>query len=198
MLKYPSKKDDKPIISRERDVCDSRKQQLEEKHNRYHKSLVVELVRKHANGIIKSQISLPMLIGFSELQISQVLEHCGHLFTLQGVYSFIEIWHVKHAVSILTLIDQVGGDILSPIVENSTQCCKDAGMEDELDLTLHDWNDVKYDDDFMNLIFDNLDSSQMPSELREESDTSLHLLDNGIPNAVLEILENFSFEDVQL
>ena len=36
--------------------------------------------------------------------------------------------------------------------------------------------------------------SQMPSELQEESGgTSSHLLDNDIPNAVLEILENFSF-----
>lgn len=196
LLKYPSKKDDKqPIISRERDVSDSQKQQLEEKLNRYHKSLVAELVRKHANGIIKSQISLPMLIGFSELQISQVLEHCGHLFTLQDVYSFIEIWDIKHAVNILTLIDQVFGDILSPTVENSTECCEDADIEDELDLALHDWNDVIGDDDFMDLIFDNLDSSQMPSELQEESGTSSHLLDNDIPNAVLEILENFSFED---
>lgn len=57
-------------------------------------------------------------------------------------------------------------------------------------------NDVIGDDDFMDLIFDNLDSSQMPSELQEESGTSSHLLDNDIPNAVLEILENFSFEDV--
>ena len=106
LLKYPSKKDDKqPIISRERDVSDSQKQQLEEKLNRYHKSLVVQLVQKHANDIIKSQISLPMLIGFSELQISQVLEHCGHLFTLQDVYSFIEIWDIKHAVNIPTLTD---------------------------------------------------------------------------------------------
>ena len=125
LLKYPSKKDDKqPIISRERDVSDSQKQQLEEKLNRYHKSLVAELVRKHANGIIKSQISLPMLIGFSELQISQVLEHCGHLFTLQDVYSFIEIWDIKYAVNILTVIDQVFGDILSPTVENSIECWK--------------------------------------------------------------------------
>ena len=196
LLKYPSKKDDKqPIISRERDVSDSQKQQLEEKLKRYHKSLVAELVRKHANGIIKSQISLPMFIGFSELQISQVLEHCGHLFTLQDVYSFIEIWDIKHAVNILTLIDQVFGDILSPTVENSTECCEDADIEDELDLALHDWNDVIGDDDFMDLIFDNLDSSQMPSELQEESGTSSHLIDNDIPNAVLEILENFSFED---
>lgn len=199
LLKYSSKKDDKqPTISRERDVADSQKQQLEEKLNRYHKSLVAELVRKHANGIIKSQISLPMLIGFSELQISQVLEHCGHLFTLQDVYSFIEIWDIKHAASILTLIGQVFGDILGPTVESSTQCCKDADIEDEFDLSLHDWNDVIYDDDFMDLIFDNLDSSQMPSELHEESGTSSHLLDNEIPNAVLEILENFSFEDVQV
>ena len=197
LLKYPLKKDDKqPILSKERDESDSQKEQLEEKLNRYHKSLVAELVRKHANGIIKSQISLPMLIGFSELQISQVWEHCGHLFTLQDVYSFIEIWDIKHAVSILTLIDQVFGDILSPIVENSTECCKDADIEDELDFALHDWNDVIDNDDFMDLIFDNLDSSQMPSELQEGSGTSSHLLDYDIPNAVLEILENFSFEDV--
>ena len=84
-------------------------------------------------------------------------------------------------MSILTRIDQVFSDILSPIVENSTECCEDADIEDELDLTLHDWNDV-IDDDFMDLIFDNLDDSQMPSE----SGTS----------AVLEVLENFIFEDV--
>ena len=47
----------------------------------------------------------------------------------------------------------------------------------------------------MDLIFDNLDNSQMPSELQEESGTSSHLLDNDIPNAVLEILENFGLED---
>ena len=84
-------------------------------------------------------------------------------------------------MSILTRIDQVFSDILSPIVENATECCEDADIEDELDLTLHDWNDV-IDDDFMDLIFDNLDDSQMPSE----SGTS----------AVLEVLENFIFEDV--
>ena len=112
------------------------------------------------------------------------------------MYSFIEIRDIKHAVSILTLIDQVFGDILSPIVENSTECCEDADIEDELDFALHDWNDVIDDDDFMDLIFDNLDSSQMPSERQEESGTSSHLLANDIPSAVLEILGNFSFEDI--
>ena len=48
-----------------------------------------------------------MLIGFSELQISEVLEHCSHLFTFQDVHSFVEIWDIKHAVTILTLIDQL-------------------------------------------------------------------------------------------
>lgn len=118
------------------------------------------------------------------------------IYLLFKTYSFIEIWDIKHAVSILTLIAEVFGDMLSPIVENSTECCEDADIEDELDLALHDWNDVIDDDDFMDLIFDNLDSSQMPSELPKESGMSSHLLENDIPNAVLEILENFSFEDV--
>ena len=68
------------------------------------------------------------------------------------MYSFIEIWDIKHSVSILTLIDQVFGDILSPIVENSTDCCEDADIEDELDFALHDWNDVIDDDDFMTIL----------------------------------------------
>ena len=102
----------------------------------------------------------------------------------------------EKAVSILTLIDQVFGDILRPIVGNSTECCEDADIEDELDFALRDWNDLIEDDDFMDLIIDHLDSSQMPSELQEKSNTSSHLLDNDIPSAVLEIQENCSFEDV--
>ena len=196
LLKYPSNNEVKqPVISRERVVSDNQKQLLEEKPNRYHKTLVAEFVVKHANGIIRSQISLPLLIGFSELQISQVLEHCSYLFTLQDVHSFIDIWDIKHAVTILTLIDQVFGDISSPISKYPAEGSEDADIEDELDLALYDWNDVIDDDDFMDLIFDNLDGSQMHSELHEESFMSSCMSDSDISNTVLEVLEKFSFED---
>ena len=48
----------------------------------------------------------------------------------------------------------------------------------------------------MDLIFDNLDGSQMHSEHHGESGMSSCTSDNDIPNAVLEVLENFSFEVV--
>jgi len=136
-----------------------------------------------------------MLTGFSELQISQVLEHCSHLFTLQDVHSFVEIWDIKHAATILTQTDQVFSDTSSHNFNNSTECWEDADIENELDLALYDWNDV-IDDDLMDLIFDNLDGSQMHSEHHKESGMSSCTSDNDIPNAVLEVLENFSFEVV--
>ena len=48
----------------------------------------------------------------------------------------------------------------------------------------------------MDLIFDNLDGSQMHSEHHEESGMCSCMSDNDIPNAVLEVLASFSFEVV--
>ena len=45
----------------------------------------------------------------------------------------------------------------------------------------------------MDLIFNNLDSSQMSSELQEESGTPSHLVDNGIPNAAFGNNEKIQF-----
>ena len=98
-------------------------------------------------------------------------------------------------MTILTLIDQVFGDISSPISKYPAEGSEDADIEDELDLALNDWNDVIDDDDFTDLIFDNLDGSQMHSELHEESGMSSCISDSDIPNTVLEVLEKFSFEN---
>ena len=189
LLKYPSKKDDKqPIISRERDVSDSQKQQLEEKLNRYHKSLTC----KWYNQVTNITANVNWILRTTD--ITSIGTLWPFIYSSRSdVYSFIEIWDIKHAVNILTLIDQVFGDILSPTVENSTECCEDADIEHELDLALHDWNDVVGDDDFMDLIFDNLDSSQMPSELQEESGTSSHLIDNDIPKCCFRNTGKFQF-----
>lgn len=46
--------------TRERVVCESQKKELPEKLIIYHKTLVAELVSKHANGIVQSHTSLPM------------------------------------------------------------------------------------------------------------------------------------------
>ena len=87
------------------------------------------------------------------------------------------------------------GDIKSPIAKYPAEGFEDADIEDELDLALYNSNDVIDDDDFMDLIFDNLDGSQMHSELDEESGMSSCVSHSDIPNTVLEVLEKLSFED---
>lgn len=194
---YPSPARKQYTIRFERVVSDSQKQELQTELIKYHKSLVAELVSKHASGIVPSQTSLPMLIGFSELQISQVLEHCNHLFSLQDVHHFIEIWDVKHAVAILKFIAKVFNDFQTSDTDTLMECFREeeVDIEDELDFAIDNWNNV-IDDDFIDLIFDNyFDASHNYSDLHEDSANPPATSD--IPNAVLEVLQNFSFEEIQ-
>ena len=78
-------------LQEKRKVKDSEKKQLKDLLTKYHKSLVMELLRKSAFGHVKSLTSLSSLLGFSELQIEQVVSNCETLFCLEDVLRSIEI-----------------------------------------------------------------------------------------------------------
>lgn len=139
---YPRKEVEKHAFPRERVTTERDKKKLEEKLFGYHKSLVGKLVGKHANGIIKSQTALPLLIGFSKFQIMQVLQHYHHLFTIEDICNFIEIWDMKHAVNILSMISETFGDTTNPITSDHSidEFQEAADLEDELDMALDEWN----------------------------------------------------------
>ena len=77
----------------------------------YHKSLVINLKKKSTNEQVKTLTDPPFLLGFSEVQIAQVLDNCENIFTLLDVLDKVEIWDLKHAHKIIAFISQVYGDI---------------------------------------------------------------------------------------
>ena len=86
------------------------------------------------------------------------------------------------------------GDIsISSSNTDTSTLCEDADIEDELDLAVLDWQDVIGDADFIELVVDNLDGT-VHSELHEES--SACSTQSDVPNAVLAILENVSFDNI--
>lgn len=50
------------------------------------------------------------MTGFSEIHIQQIMNNLQHLFILDHVYNFTEIWDEKHAYKILQIVGKVFGN----------------------------------------------------------------------------------------
>ena len=49
---------------------------------------------------------------FYSFHISQVLNNCQHLFTLDDIYHYVEIWRKVYALNILCILSKVFCDIV--------------------------------------------------------------------------------------
>jgi len=182
------------LPGKERVVTKQQKDNIKESLTVYHKSLVIELVGEHAHGDIKSLTTLPLLIGFSDMQISQVQDNCTKLFTVDDIYNCVEIWDKKHAIKIQDVLNEVFDDVLTA-VDKPIETDNEDADEDELhDLPLYEWNTIIEDDDFLDLILENLDVTELRS-VDESSDMSIDTSHIDVPNAALDVLKKISFED---
>ena len=59
---------------------------VEQNLTKYHKSLVRQVVNTTAYGDIKTLTNIQFMLGFSNHQISQVVENSGVLFSLSDIY----------------------------------------------------------------------------------------------------------------
>ena len=164
----------------------------------YHKSLVNDLVGQFAHGRLETLCDIKLLIGFSGFQIAQVLEHCCKLFTIEDICNMVEIWDIKHAYKIHAIINDVFGDIHVAEVQDDLAVTnlEDESTEDELsEMNLFDdeWSSFIEDDNLVDLILENLSVTLMENSA-DGSDLSIDMA-VGMPNAVLEVLNNFSFDE---
>ena len=151
------------------------------------KSLVRQLVNTTANGDVKTLTYLQFMLGFTDHQISQVAENLGMIFTLSDVYQFIEIWDKRHAVKILSVINDVFRDVKE---DNQSRCLSSDESDDDYvfdDELLDEGNDELFD-----MIVDNLLLSQLHSSMFEEEHISDGSIEAGVPSATLEFRMNFS------
>ena len=60
-------------------------------------------MQKSATNNTKA-LNVKFVLGFSELQINQVTNNCDKLFTIDDVLNYIEIWDMKHAHKIMSIM----------------------------------------------------------------------------------------------
>ena len=78
-------------MSETRKVTTQNKCLLEKHLIKYHKTLLMSIIAKVANGQLSSIVHPKMLIGFGEVQIKQVLDNCRSIMNIADVYRFVEI-----------------------------------------------------------------------------------------------------------
>ncbi|CAB3988004.1 Werner syndrome ATP-dependent helicase-like [Paramuricea clavata] len=103
----------------------------------------MQLIEMEVNTMTSS-VGIPnVFLEFGGMQISQVLNTCHKLFTIDDVIENVEIWRKNHAPGILEAIKHVFNDIdidldLSPV--------EDEGLDIDMD-----WEEVRDDSSFLNM-----------------------------------------------
>ncbi|XP_029182628.2 uncharacterized protein LOC114950654 [Acropora millepora] len=194
--KYPSHQCEVTLLNpaREREIPPQKLVMVEQNLTKYHKSLVRQLVNTTAHGNIKTLTNIQFMLGFSDHQISQVVENLGLLFSLSDIYNYVEIWDKQHALKILSIIGDEFGD-----VNEENQSCyllsddnDDNIFDDEL---LDEQNEILQDEELFDMIVDNLSLSQLQSSLFDEVHASDGSFEVVVPSAALETIETINFGD---
>ena len=144
---YPKKEAAKSFVpNRSREVSQSDIEQVHNMLKIYHKSLVTKLLSTIPHGNLNTQTDVSFLLGFSNVQIKQVLGNLKYLFTMADVCNVIEIWDSKHSKKILHILSDIFGDVDVDISSFE----RDENLVDE-DLLQEDWEVFLQDDDLLSM-----------------------------------------------
>lgn len=130
-----------------------------------------------------------ILLGFSDIQISQVIDNCAKLFTLRDICNFVEIWDLLHAHKIYSILQKVFGDMVGT---DLTVVSEDFSSDEEDDLLPEDWNSILVDKELAELAIEELSQIDMNDSEDDSTDNVLR----DVPATALNALMNLSFDAV--
>ena len=157
--------------------------------NRFHISLLMPLLKRDASGNLKIFNHPSLLLGVSDIQISQFLRYCSLLFTIKHICNFVEIWDLSHALKIHTIMQKVFGDMDGT---NGINTMEEFSSDEEDELLPEDWNDLGLDDELAEMAMNELTLA----EIDDSQCVSIYNMPKDIPISVLNILMNLSFDAV--
>ena len=172
-----------------REVSDEQTTMLRTELNKFHVSLLMLLLKRDASGNLKIFNHSSLLLGFSDIQISQVLRHCSLLFTVKDICNFVEIWDLSHAHKNHTIMQKVFGDMDGT---NSMNPTEEFSSDEEDELLPEDWNDLGLDDELVKMAMDELTLAEIDDSQGESFDN----MPTDIPFSALNALLNLSFNAV--
>ena len=151
--------------------------------NLYHKKIVTDLLNTTAKTDLRTLTGIPLLLGFSDIQIQQVVDNIEHIFTISDICCFVEIWDMTHAHKILCIIRDVFQDVPDQDYTEDNKLMDDTWV-------IEDWEYVLEDDELLDMAVANISLSQFDESSSEhDGNLSNDFLNTSIPDAVLKTLD---------
>ena len=140
-----------PASVKKREVREEQRKAVEGRLIQYYKSIVIKLLNTTAHGDVKTLTNLQFMLGFSKHQITQVLDNLDIIFSLSDVYKVVEIWDIRHALEILSVISDVCNDASADIQSFDRTPLED--NEYDFDEELDEWNEILRDNDLIDFVY---------------------------------------------
>ena len=105
-LSYPTPKLSITENTKQREVTEQQIVQLRVELDIFHKSLLADLLKRDASGKLKIFIHPKLLLGFSDIQISQIVSHSSKLFTIDDICNYVEVWDIQHAYKLHEILQK--------------------------------------------------------------------------------------------
>lgn len=147
------------VPSKVRNVSDEQRRKVKEELIVYRKELVKMLISKSPGGGLKSIINPRFLLGFSTLQIEQVMSNLDKIFTIEDITNFVEIWDMKHAQAVQDIFMRVFSDI--PVNENKQSDSDSSDEDEERDM----WIEAISDDYMHEMLSDSMNRLEVDESL---------------------------------
>lgn len=175
-------------LTKQREVSPQEAETLKIELEKFLKDLIVNVLKRDANGKLKAFNHPKFLLGFSNTQISQIVMQAPKLFTLDDICYYIEIWDIKHAYKIYEIMQKVFEDM-----DRRDTCTNEdeISSDEDDDLLVQDWNDLALDEELAMMAIDDLSFSQM----NLSNDDSYGATDD-IPFHAINTLMQLSFDAV--
>ena len=182
------KEPDNQSNSRLRGITSEQMAAVHEELMTYHKLLISNLVSTAAKTDIKTLTGITLLLGFSELQIQQVLDNLHKLFSPSDICKFVEVWDMKHCNKILSIIKNIFKDIEDHPDTNGNSSTEMDGMDDIV--LIDDWENLLDDSELFDMAIENISVSLLEESFTEQNAyLSSASLNTSLPAEVLETIK---------
>lgn len=160
---YPALKLQTTYISSQvrNDIAQEQRQKVKEELIIYRKELVRNLMSNSPGENLTSIINPRFLLGFSTLQINQVMDNLKNLFSIKDITSLVEIWDMKHAYRVQQILNTVFCDI-GNLEGNGSDSESSEDDEDNFDV----WADSMSDENMMEFLSDSLNMLEVEESLQ--------------------------------
>ena len=186
---YNKKRTDNQSNSRLRGITNEQVAAVHEELTTYHKLLISNLISTAAGTDIKTLTNVTLLLGFSELQIQQVLDNLHKLFSSSDICKFVEIWDMKHCNKILSIIQKIFKDTEDHPDPNGNSSTEIYDAMDDI-MLIDDWETLLDDDELFDMAIENISVSLLEESFREQNaNLSSASLSKSLPADVVETIK---------